>query len=159
MREKRKCPAAIAEIITAGVRLPKLAGQMKRWRILAKWEAIVGEAVAGHARPARWAGGTLVVRVDGHAWLQELSFVRPQMLARIQQEFPDLKISAIRLEAGELPPLPAGGSVPAARRNDVPLGEDEREFIDRAVERIADDALRDAARRAMTKGFQRRDKR
>lgn len=155
MREKRKRPSPIAEIITSGVRLPKLAGRMKQWHLLARWEAIVGEAIAAHARPDRCFGGTLFVRVNGHAWMQELSFVRPQMLERLQREFPRLKLTNIRLEAGELPPLPSKGKAFPGRTT-MKLDDDERQFIDRAVERIADDALRDLARQAMTKGFLRK---
>lgn len=159
MREKRTKPAAIAEVIASGIRLPALPRRIREWRLLSRWESIVGEAVARHARPDRWKGRTLIVRVDGAAWMQELSFMRPQMLSRIAEAFPDLCIAAIRLEAGELPPLPPSSSAKAPRSEEAPLPDDARELIDRAVRRIGDDAVRDAARRAMTRGFQQRHRR
>lgn len=158
MREKRKQPAAIADVIAGGCRLPKFPRRMLQWRFLTRWESIVGAPIARHARPDRWQGRTLIVRVDGAAWMQELSFMRPQMLSRLAEAFPDIRITDIRLEAGELPPLPPSAVSSAPAREEAPLGDDEREFIDRAVCRIGDDAVRDAARSAMTRGFQRRPK-
>jgi predicted nucleic acid-binding Zn ribbon protein len=46
------------------------------------WAGIVGDAVAGHARPRSLRNGTLVVDVDDPAWASELRFLGPQILDR-----------------------------------------------------------------------------
>jgi len=46
------------------------------------WADIVGDAVAGHARPRTLRNGTLVVAVDDPAWASELRFLGPQILVR-----------------------------------------------------------------------------
>jgi predicted nucleic acid-binding Zn ribbon protein len=47
------------------------------------WDAAVGPTIARHARPLRLRRGTLVVGVDGAAWMQELQFLKHELRARL----------------------------------------------------------------------------
>ena len=154
MREKRKYPVPIAEAFAKTRGTSAIRAKMKDWRLWDRWEELAGQAVAAHARPARWQGKILIVRVEHPSWMQELSFLKPQLTERLKREFPACGIREIRFELGELPPLPARLAKPE-RQSSKPLSDDDREFIDRSVERIGDDELRETARRAMTRGFER----
>ncbi|HPM42053.1 MAG TPA: DUF721 domain-containing protein [bacterium] len=154
MREKRKAPVSISDVFARTRGTSAIRQRMKGWRLMERWEEIAGQAVATHSRPARWQGKNLVVRVDSAPWMQELSFLKEEMVARIRKEFPASDIGGIKLEQGELPPMHSRSSkpVPAEGR---PLVDEEREFIERSVEEIPDSEVREAARRAMSRSFEK----
>ncbi|HPQ80493.1 MAG TPA: DUF721 domain-containing protein [bacterium] len=153
MREKRKRPVSAGEVLAKTRGTSAIRARMKSWRLWERWEDIAGKAVAEHARPARWQGKALVVRVENPSWMQELSFLKQKLTEKIRSEFPASEIRSIKLELGELPPAPKRiRREPAAAKK--PLCKDEREFIERSVERIGDEELKEIAKRAMSRSFE-----
>jgi len=53
--------------------------------VFARWEDLVGTAVARHATPLRLETGTLVVAVDHPAWATQVRILAPGILARIAE--------------------------------------------------------------------------
>ena len=54
----------------------------------AEWPTLVGNTVAGHCRPGRYADGMLTVFVDSSAWLNELErFSKTELLRNVQNRF------------------------------------------------------------------------
>lgn len=155
MRDKRKGLAPIAEVISgAAGRLKIKEGLLLAgvWKI---WREVAGEAVFGHARPARWLKGTLYVRAESSAWLQELSFFKAEITERLKKTLPGLPIKAVAFEMGEMPPLPsAGGGYPPAFKR--PLTDEDQKLIEDAVGPIRDADVKRAARAAMATGLARR---
>jgi hypothetical protein len=62
-----------------------LAEDVREHRIVTEWPAIVGARVAARTRPDGLARGVLWVRVVNSAWLQELSFVKVEIVMRANQ--------------------------------------------------------------------------
>ncbi len=56
--------------------------------IEAAWPALVGKEMAKRTRPCSWSSQTLHIEVSSHAWVQELSFHREELLSKIQKTFP-----------------------------------------------------------------------
>ena len=54
--------------------------------MFARWDRIVGEAMAGHVRPLRLDGGVLVVSVDHPAWATQVRLLGDQLLDRVADE-------------------------------------------------------------------------
>ena len=81
--------------------MKKLGLQEQHWieSLRTEWKDLVGEDVAGHTRPGRVIGRTLVVFVDSSVWLSELTrYGREPMLAKIRERFGDQQVNAIRLQ-------------------------------------------------------------
>lgn len=51
--------------------------------VFARWEEVVGEAMARHVRPLRLDGTTLVVAVDQPPWATQLRVLAPRILERV----------------------------------------------------------------------------
>ena len=51
--------------------------------VFARWEEIVGPAVAAHACPLSVRGGVLVIGADQPGWATQLRFLGPDLLARL----------------------------------------------------------------------------
>lgn len=144
-----------AEILGKAAGRLKIDEGMRLYRLWDLWPGIVGASLADHARPMRWQGRNLVIRVEHPAWMQELGFLKQQIREKIDGAFPEAKIRAIRFEVGELPSPPKGATKAAARKLRE-LDEDELEYIEQALGEIDDPDTKEAARRAMIRGFQGR---
>jgi hypothetical protein len=49
-----------------------------------RWRTAVGERIASRTEPGRLRGGVLTVHAASSAWAQELTFLAPEILARVQ---------------------------------------------------------------------------
>ena len=54
-------------------------------QVFAAWPELVGESVAGHARPRSLRAGTLVVAVDEPAWATQLRWLEADLLTRLAE--------------------------------------------------------------------------
>jgi predicted nucleic acid-binding Zn ribbon protein len=52
-------------------------------RLFGRWDAIVGEEVAEHARPMSLKDGELVIQAESTAWATQLRLLQRQLLAKI----------------------------------------------------------------------------
>lgn len=53
--------------------------------VFARWEEVVGVAVARHTRPLRLETGVLVVAVDQSAWATQVRSLGPDILAKLHE--------------------------------------------------------------------------
>lgn len=121
-------------------------------RLRAAWRTVVGRAVADHTAPAYLIGAVLTLYVDEAAWLTELNFQRPVLVARINEWagnawLCDLRLVQHALPAAE-PPLAARPAPPAV---DPAVQRRARE----AVAGIEDQELRDVIARALAAACRR----
>lgn len=154
MREKRKAPVQIAKILTGQARRLKISEGMITYKIWDRWHEIAGDVISLHARPARWQKNALIVRVENSSWLQELSFLKANIVEKIRALCPEIKLAEIRFELGELPTPPpsAKKQTPISLKK---LKKEEVDFIERAAGEIDDEVIQEAAKRAMIRGFER----
>ncbi|HWA42638.1 MAG TPA: DciA family protein [Hypericibacter adhaerens] len=137
--------------------LPGIAGKALGKRGLAEgglvtdWTAIVGEQLARSTLPLKLAfagrerrDGTLHLRVAGAIAL-ELQHLEPQLIERINAYLGYGAVARLRLERGPLPQVARGRRL--AEPSTAPLAPAESAAIDRSVEGIADEALRQSLAR------------
>ena len=60
-----------------------IAERVKRSEVVADWRRLVGSHIADVAQAVSVRGDTLFVAVDSAAWRNELSLMRPQLLAKL----------------------------------------------------------------------------
>ncbi len=63
-----------------------LARDLEGWRAVEEWPRLVGPRVARHTRAVGFRDGALQVEVDGSAWMQELSFLKRELLTNIHRQ-------------------------------------------------------------------------
>ena len=97
--------ATIAELLGPAFRKNGLAKEYQHWRIFSLWEKTVGQSIAKHSRPHRFERGVLSVLVASSAWLQELQFMKQEIVERLNRELellvstsePQLRLDALRI--------------------------------------------------------------
>jgi predicted nucleic acid-binding Zn ribbon protein len=60
-----------------------LSGQLVEYQAVMAWSKVVGANVGQHARAEWIEKGELIVRVDSHVWIQELTFLKPEIIQKL----------------------------------------------------------------------------
>lgn len=72
-------------------------------RLRRQWPDIVGEAIAIHARPDQIRFKKLTVFVHNSVWLQQLSFLKPVLLEKVNALAGEPLVTEIVLRIGDVP--------------------------------------------------------
>ncbi|MDD5307727.1 MAG: DUF721 domain-containing protein [Deltaproteobacteria bacterium] len=114
--------------------------------IWARWREIVGDDVARRSSPRTFRAGVLTIAVASSTWMQELSFLKERLLARLAEEAGPMVVRDLKFVLDRSPARrkPAAVLEPAPARAAAPLPDEVR----RAVDTIADPGLKDALARA-----------
>ena len=155
MRQKSKKWVSAGEALKGAAKRIGIAKQMRRYEVLNLWDSIAGPAIAAHATPSKWQGTTLVVAVEHSSWMQELSYLKSELLSKTREAIPDIDIKDIRFEIGhkEKAKTPISKSLLS---DPSPLTRDETEFIEQAAGELKSDDAKAALRRLMTLDFQQK---
>ena len=62
-----------------------LRREISGWQAVAAWPEMVGPRVARHTRAVAFREGILHVEVEGSAWMQELGYLKRDLVRRIHQ--------------------------------------------------------------------------
>jgi predicted nucleic acid-binding Zn ribbon protein len=86
----------LSQILQKVLREQDFKGDVEAYRVFSEWQAIMGQKLAEHTRPARLADRRLYVEVDDHVWLAQLKYMKADMLGKIDRAikpglFKDLK--------------------------------------------------------------------
>ena len=98
---RRRDPRSLAQALEGVV------GQARPHTLLARiqavWEDAAGPTVAAEAQPRAETAGTLVVECSSGVWAQELEFLAPDLLARLNEALKgpgDAPVRALRFRVG-----------------------------------------------------------
>lgn len=112
-------------------------------RLQRQWPDIVGEAIANHARPDQIRFKKLTVIVHNSVWLQQLSFLKPVLLEKVNALAEGPLVTEIVLRIGEVPVNTALASSESSYR---PLQQPPAELLIEATQHaqsIQDPMLRE----------------
>jgi predicted nucleic acid-binding Zn ribbon protein len=85
--------------IRRGFRLERGVDPSLLWE---RWNSIVGPAIADNAQPAVFKGKLLVVHVSSSTWLQQLQFLKADLIEKINTTFGHVLIEDIKFKIGAL---------------------------------------------------------
>jgi hypothetical protein len=111
-------PRRLGEVLTPT--LDRLASGDEA-RAYAAWARAVGDPVTGGTRPKAFRRGQLTIECASSVWANELTYLGPQILRRMDEVAPGHPVKRFRFVLGRLPaPAPADeasvGAAPAPRR-------------------------------------------
>ena len=92
-----------------GVLHEVLAGFRKRpegdlTELWERWPDAVGPAVAENSRPVAVKGRVLTVNVTSSAWMQQLQFLKADLIARLNRALGEARVAEIRFRVGPVGP-------------------------------------------------------
>lgn len=115
----------------------RLLKEIVIWQV---WDEVVGPQVARRARPSAIRDGVLTVTVASGPWLQQLTFLKEELIERLNQKVGEALVREIYLKAGnpQRTQRPATPDLPPER----PLTDGEKEAVVRQTAAIKDEELR-----------------
>jgi predicted nucleic acid-binding Zn ribbon protein len=97
MSGKKKKPEPIADVLQSWIDQSGIATRIGQASVVPEWEKLVGPQIAAVTAPTSvTADGTLWVQVTTHAWMNELSLMKPQLLKALNAHPGRARIRDIR---------------------------------------------------------------
>lgn len=128
-----------------------LGERLKDLLIWQHWERVVGAAIARRARPLRLSGGVLTVVVASAPWMQQLTFLKADLLERLNASLGEERIREIVLRSGPVVASvePEAEVLPVARQ----LSPEEDAWISQQVGDLGDEELQRQFRALMERHY------
>ena len=133
-------PAAVADLLSAFLRGTPAEQRLKEGGIWLVWEEAVGSRIASHAVPTAFRDGTLTLAVDSAPWMQQLNFLKRELIAKVNDRLGEEMVKDIYMKAGKVsaPPPVKKSWVPKRRE----LSAEESAAIAEQAESVTDPELR-----------------
>ena len=112
------------------------------------WSEVVGEEVARRSRPDRLRNGRLQVIVGDTVWLQQLSMLKPQILARLEAHLGTPVVREIFFTVG-VSSSPSFLPNKTYHRKSTPLSPEMEVRIQEAVRSVQDEECREVLARIL----------
>jgi predicted nucleic acid-binding Zn ribbon protein len=132
-------PAAVSDLLSAMLRGTPAEKRLQEGKVWLVWEDAVGSRIALHAAPSGFRDGTLTVTVDSAPWMQQLSFLKRELIAKVNDELGHELVKDLYFKAGRIAAdRPVEKPKPPKRRQ---LTEDEKTWIAEQSSSLADPDL------------------
>jgi len=150
--QKRTYPSRLGPILKGMSKELGLENGLAFHRLKKDWPDLVGHTIASHSIPEKIRFSTLTLRVDGAAWMHELSFLKNELLRRINRKLGKRQekgmIQNLHLKLGALPKKQNQKAMASSSLKASLSGEEAALIRDR-IASISDQGLKQAIEKAM----------
>ena len=143
---KRPSLNPLSDILSRFLKTHGMALHVLEFRLQQHWPEIVGEHVARHTRPESVRHRKLYLTAENSVWLQQLLFLKPELLAKINGAADGEALTDIVLRVGPVSSPDVGEAAsprlaPAEPGREAVSGETRAE-IETTIQPVADPDLR-----------------
>lgn len=124
---------------------------MKGYSLWGAWREIVGDSVASNTQPSVIRNRILFIEVSHPTWIQQLQFLKPTLLEKINGFLKEDFIHDIRFRLGKIPSSPPSTAKVSAWEEES-LDQNIIEQIDTLLQKIDDAETRKTMRDVLVKG-------
>lgn len=116
------------------------------------WDDAVGPMIASNTNPCRLKNGTLFVKVSTSTWMQQLQFMKREIMEKVNSAFKAEQIKNIYFSIGEM-----SVRLPEKKKDDISvsgqhaLKERDKRMIKENLSSVDDKELKDILKKVMTK--------
>ncbi len=146
-----KKPQPIRSVLENTLKSLEIDVPLKSYSILGAWNEIVGATVAAHSQPRSIRNRILFIDVTHSTWMQQLQFLKPTLLEKVNNFLGEPLIQDIRFKLGRiLPSTPSPSKIDPRPQED--LGEETLKRIEELIQKIEDGEVRRALKDVLMKG-------
>jgi len=145
----KKGLSAISPLLKAMSKNLGLEKEIKLFRLKEGWPDIVGPAIASHTAPQAIRHHVMTLHVDGAAWLHELSFLKGEILQKINRNLGNGSVRSLRLKIGPVSTPKKSEQSDSPQKKKTPLSKEAQTLVREQVSSVSDDALKRAIQKAM----------
>ncbi len=144
-------PQKIRSILEGTLKSLEIDVPLKSYSILGAWKEIVGESVALHTQPRTIRNRILFIDVSHPTWIQQLQFLKPTLLEKINNFLGEPHIQDIRFRLGKISPtIPSPSKTPVVEDEKLDPGTLNR--IENLAQKINDEEIAKELRELLIKG-------
>jgi predicted nucleic acid-binding Zn ribbon protein len=146
-----KKPQPIHSILQKTIQSLEIDVPLKSYSVLGAWNEIVGEPVAAHSRPRTIRNRILFIDVAHPTWMQQLQFLKPTLLEKINTFLGESLIQDIRFKLGNVlskAPVPPK----TLSMEDQKLDKATLNRIEGVLQKVGDEELRNSLRELLIQG-------
>ena len=93
-------PAPLATILQQAIQASKIDVDLDTHRLWQQWKDVVGAAIAENTRPEAIKGKLLLVNVSSAPWMQQLQFLKPELIEKLNETLGKEVVGDIRFKIG-----------------------------------------------------------
>jgi predicted nucleic acid-binding Zn ribbon protein len=147
-------PAAVSDLLSALLRGTPAEKRLKEGEIWVVWDEAVGKMIAPHAQPSAFRDGKLTVVVDSAPWMQQLSFLKRELIANVNKELGSEMVKDLYFKAGKIETTAVKKKHIQKRRE---LTAEEKSWIEEQATQAGDDDLKAVFASLMKKDLESSD--
>jgi predicted nucleic acid-binding Zn ribbon protein len=88
-------PKRLGDLIKAFANQDGISEKLRAYEVVGEWEMIVGDTIGRNTEIVRIENGTLYVRAKNSGWRSELIFIKPSILNKIRESYPNSGVEDI----------------------------------------------------------------
>jgi predicted nucleic acid-binding Zn ribbon protein len=144
-------PQSLRSVLEKTLKSLEIDVPLKTYSIFGAWKEIVGDSLALHTQPRSIRNRILFIDVSHSTWMQQLQFLKPTLLEKINTFLGEPHIQDIRFRLGRIPePPPLPPKTEVWREED--LDEATLKRIEILLQKIEDGEVRKGLRDVLIKG-------
>jgi predicted nucleic acid-binding Zn ribbon protein len=144
-------PQSIHSILEKTLKALEIDVSVKTYSIFGAWKEIVGESVALQTQPRSIRNQILFIDVSHPTWIQQLQFLKPTLLEKVNGFLGESRIQDIRFKLGKISPIPVPSSKTRAWCGED-LDEGTLKRIELLVQKIDDGEVKTTLKDVLIKG-------
>ena len=146
-----KKPRPVRSVLDETLRALGIDAPIKNYSLFGAWKEIVGETIALQSQPRSLRNQILFVDVSHSTWIQQLQFLKPQLLEKLNAFLGKSQIKDIRFKIGKIS-LPSVSSSPSPVWPKEPLDKGTLARMNDLLGKIEDKEMREGLRNILIKG-------
>ncbi|MDO9516151.1 MAG: DUF721 domain-containing protein [Syntrophales bacterium] len=150
-RKRQKNLLKMGDFLPKVLRKKNILLDMLDQNILDVWHRAVGPQILAQTAPFKFKNSTLFVNVSTPAWMQQLRFMKQEIMDKVNGEWGKNEIKNIYFSIGDIPSSPAQLADTAIDFNPSLLKERDKRVIRDNLSQVDDKELKGILKRVMTK--------
>lgn len=93
-------PAPLGTILQQTIEASRMDVNLDAYRLWQQWKKVVGPAIAENTQPEVIKGKLLLVNVSSSPWMQQLQFLKPELIEKLNETLGKELVGDIRFKIG-----------------------------------------------------------
>ena len=93
-------PAPLGTILQQAIEASRIDVDLDAYRLWQHWKDVVGPAIAENTSPEAIKGKLLLVHVSSAPWMQQLQFLKPELIEKLNETIGKEVVGDIRFKIG-----------------------------------------------------------
>jgi predicted nucleic acid-binding Zn ribbon protein len=154
-RKQQAHPQLIGEVLFPLLKKRGMASKFEEKALLKIWPKAVGPQIDSQTEPDSFRNGTLFVKTVSSVWVQQLHFMKEEIVNKLNELFGKIVVEEIRFLAGHTPASEKEqGNISISKK--TVLKKRDKEMIEACTDSLADQELAGVLKRVMQLEISRR---